>query len=342
MGALTTDALFRGLKKGAVDPVYYLYGDEDVLKDDVVREIADHVLEPSTRDFNYDTPDPAGLDPQRLRSLVDTPPMLAARRLVVVRGIEGLRKKSRAREALLSYLNDPNPTTVLVLIQGAGDDEADDLLTATSAVRLDGLAPDRVERWMARRAEKAGLTLAEGAAHHLLEATGGSLGAAAREIEKLASAVRDRPATKDDVAALVGVRIGATVADLVAAALDRRAAQAARLVEPVLEQAGVNGVRVVTALGTALVGTALARAELDAGAAVSRAEQLVYGHLQAARPYGLGSWREEAARWVRWAQRWTAAELRRALRATLDADRALKGMSLTDDRGIVSGLVLSW
>ncbi len=37
MGALTFDALLRSLKQGAPDPVYYLHGEEDVLKDEAVR-----------------------------------------------------------------------------------------------------------------------------------------------------------------------------------------------------------------------------------------------------------------------------------------------------------------
>jgi hypothetical protein len=45
---------------------------------------------------------------------------------------------------------------------------------------------------------------------------------------------------------------------------------------------------------------------------------------------------------VRWSGLWTAAELSAALRATLAADRALKGTTVTDDRGIVMQLVLGF
>src|SRR5437762_14257588 len=39
MGALTFDALLRSLKQGAPDSVYYLHGEEDVLKDEAVRAV---------------------------------------------------------------------------------------------------------------------------------------------------------------------------------------------------------------------------------------------------------------------------------------------------------------
>ncbi len=52
MGALTLDALFRSLKRGAPDPVYYLHGDEDVLKDEAIAAVLDRAVEPGARDFN--------------------------------------------------------------------------------------------------------------------------------------------------------------------------------------------------------------------------------------------------------------------------------------------------
>src|SRR5438874_1228011 len=110
-----------------------------------------------------------------------------------------------------------------------------------------------------------------------------------------------------------------------------------------LGQAGMSGVRMLSALGTALVGTALARAELDRDARRrDRLEGALLSHLRTARPYGLGSWEQTALRWARWAELWTRPELRSALRLALDADRALKSSTLTDEAGILEQLVLSW
>src|SRR5207245_7639907 len=68
---------------------------------------------------------------------------------------------------------------------------------------------------------------------------------------------------------------------------------------------------------------------------------VILSHLRAARPYGLGSWDHTAQRWARWAGAWSAAALSRALRLALDADRALKSSTVTDERGILEQLVLS-
>ena len=105
MAPLTLDALLRGLKKGAPDPVYLLHGDEDVLKDEAVRALLAAGVDPAARDFNFDSRFAADLDAETFHALVNTPPMLAERRAVVLRGVDQLgKRKSKLRDELLRYL----------------------------------------------------------------------------------------------------------------------------------------------------------------------------------------------------------------------------------------------
>jgi len=357
MGALTFDALLRSLKQGgrdergagkgeaAPDAVYYLHGDEYVLKDEAVQALVDRVLDVGARDFNFDQRSAGELDAEAFHSLVNTPPLLAAVRVVVLRGVENVRKTSKVRQALVRYLQAPNPTTLLILVQGAGEPPDAELARSATTVAIEPLPAPRVHKWVAHRAKQLQLTLEPDAAELLVQTVGNDLGALVGELEKLAAAVAGRTsgggATRQDVAALVGARPGQTLQDLIDAALERRAAAAARLIEPVLEQAGMTGVRILMALGTALLGTALGRAELDRGTPPGRLAAALLGQLRAARPFGLGSWEQTAARWASWATHWSAASLRAALRLALDADRALKSTTLTDERGILVQLVLA-
>ncbi len=340
MGALSFDALFRSLKKGALDPVYYLYGDEDVLKQEAIRSLLQHGLDAATRDFNLDQRDAASLDPEAFHALVQTPPMLASRRVVVLRGVEQLRKKSKILVELTRYLDSPSPDTVLVLVQGAGADAEPDLQRRSTAVDCQSLPPERVRRWVDHRAAELGVKLEADVADLLVEAVAGELGAAARELDKLNGLANGRAITAQDLAVVAGVQRGQTVPDLVAATLSRDTPRAAGLVAPVLEQSGVTGVRIVSAIGTALVGTALARAELDRGTPGHRLSGTMFDHIQRLRPAGLGSWKDAAARWSAWAREWTATELRAALKLALAADVALKDWKVSDERAIVMDLVL--
>ena len=346
MPALTLDALLRNLKKkgAAPEPVYLLHGDEDVLKDEAIRALLDASVG-ANRDFNLDVRYAADLTPESFNALVNTPPMLAERRAVVVRGMEYVgKRKTKLRDELVRYLANPNPTTVLVLVVAAGEELDAEIARGCIAVDLEPLAADRVPRWLQHHASTVGVTLAPEAAELLISAVGGDLSSLARELEKLASlaAATGRPITAEDVTSLVGVRRGETIYDLIEAAMERNAARAAQLVEPVLELAGMSGVKILSLLGTHLVGTAVARAERDRGANPARLPDAVFRQLLAARPYGLRNYREEAANWSRWSAHWPAAELRAALRAALAADVALKTATVSDDRGIVMQLVLGF
>jgi DNA polymerase III subunit delta len=346
MAALTLDALLRSLKKSArvLQPVYLLYGDEDVLKDEAVRALIDASVE-SSRDFNLDVRFAPDLTPESFNSLVNTPPMLAERRAVVIRAVEQLgKRKTKLRDEVVRYLAAPNPSTVLVLVVAAGEEPDPEILRSTTAVELNALAAERVPRWLQHRASTLGITLAPEAADLLLSSVGAELSALSRELDKLASLAPagDRTITAADVSSQVGVRRGETLFDLVDAALGRQAARATQLIEPVLEQAGMSGVRILSLLGTHLVGTALARAERDRGVNGARLQDVLKNQMIAARPHGLRGYKDEAARWVAWSALWTAGELADGLREALAADNALKTATVSDDRGILTQLVLGF
>src|SRR6266498_2903052 len=318
MPAITLDALLRTLNKPvaprappappAAEPVYLLHGDEDVLKDEAIRALLDASVGPN-RDFNLDVRFAPDLTPESFNALVNTPPMLAERRAVVIRAVEQLgKRKTKLRDEVVRYLASPNPTTLLVLVVAAGEDPDADLVRASTSVEFEALSAERVPRWLQHRATTLGLTLNADATELLLKAVGNDLTTLGRELEKLASltAGTSRPVTAEDVSSLVGVRRGETVFDLVEAALERKVARAAQLVEPVLEQAGMSGVKIISLLGTHLVGTALARSERDRGVHVARLPDTLYRQMQGVRPYGMRSYKDEAARWTAWTGLWTA------------------------------------
>src|SRR2546426_5088569 len=230
MGALTFDALLRSLKPEgrAPDPVYYLHGDEDVLKDEALRALTAGAGEPAPAASNGARRTAADLDAAALRTLVDTPPLLAQTRVVVLRGIEQMRRGSKLRQELLRYLAAPNPTTMLILVQSAGEELDPELARFATAVAVEPLPPERVVRWVAHRAKQVELEMEPEAIALLVETAGPSLGALAQELDKLAAVTAGRTATREDVATLAGVRPGQTMHDLADAALERRAAGAPR------------------------------------------------------------------------------------------------------------------
>ena len=341
-GKLSFDSAFRALKPPcAPDSVYYLTGDEDLLKDELVQRIIDAAIEPASRDFNLDVRSAADLTGEVFHALVETPPMLADRRVVVVKNIELWRKNASVWPVVHAYLEHAAPTTVLVLIQGAGHEPLREVAARCTHVVLERLPPDRLRRWIKVRAERAGFAFTEEAAEHLLACVGPDLPQLATEIDKLAAVATDEGAVDAEaVASLVGVRRGETLGDWVAAALSRDLVRAVGMLDTVLSAAGVTGVRLVNALGSGLIGVRLTLALAGRQRAGARTEAAVLAALKKIRPQGLGDWSEAAALWTRAARFWTAEELDGAIRAAYECDCALKSTTLTDERGMVTELLL--
>ncbi|MGH7753961.1 MAG: DNA polymerase III subunit delta, partial [Gemmatimonadales bacterium] len=197
---------WKALKRGPVAGAYYFVGTEDVLKDEGLAALLDRVLDPSLRDFNLDTRSAHQLAAEDLATLCATMPMLAERRVVVIRDVEAWAKKSRARAAALHYLERPAAETMVVLIQGSGEPEPDAELAARTkggAFEFGPLRQDHALRWLTCRAGTVGVTLESEAALHLLLAVDGSLGVVAAELDKLAGIAGAEPVTVAQVEAMV-------------------------------------------------------------------------------------------------------------------------------------------
>jgi DNA polymerase-3 subunit delta len=343
MPELSIDALLRAARRGeSLMPVIYLHGPEDLLKEEAIRTVIEHVLDPGLRDFNLDQRSATQLDPEAVYSLCNTPPMMAERRVVIIRDIEAWKRKAKAKEIFLAYLERPSPDVVVLLVQGAGEEHEDkELAKRAASVACKPLTADRAAKWVQHRAKQQGAVVEPAGAEHLVRTVGTELAALAAEIDKLAALAGDGPITADHVGGVVGVRHGETKYDWRDAVLDGDAAQAGRLLAPVLAQAGVTGVNLVTLLGTTLVGVGAARSFYERRLRGAQLEDAVFKLLLRSRIYGLLGYKDESKRWARWAAEWPASRLRAALRAAVAADAALKGTTISDEHGILLDLVLT-
>src|SRR5260370_24442051 len=120
MPSLSHEAAYRTLKRADVAPVYYLTGQADILKQELTLAITSTAVEAGARDFNLDVRSAGDLDGEAFHALVETPPMLAARRAVVVRNLEQWRPNARVWRLLYHNLHHPSPSTVLCLVHRSG------------------------------------------------------------------------------------------------------------------------------------------------------------------------------------------------------------------------------
>jgi DNA polymerase-3 subunit delta len=341
MAQLTYDSFYQSLKNGELAPAYYLHGSEDILKEGAIKALLDRGLDPSVRDFNYDQRVTSQLDPEELHTLLNTLPMMANRRVVLLREVEALKRKTRVKASLESYLRRPAPDTLLILLQGAGDAPVDPVLAkATVSVEFNQLTPSHALRWIARYASQKDTVLTSEAVNHLFEAVGNDLGALRMELDKIAALGSEGPVGPDLVASLVGVRRGETVWSWRQEVLSGSPSRALPMIGPVLEQSGMSGVKMVSTLATSLIGLGMTRPHYERGLRDRALSQKILGILRTLRPFGLGDWSREADNWAKWVPAWPTARIRAALRAARFADQSLKNTRVSDEMSVVVDLVL--
>src|SRR5512138_915338 len=109
MGLTRADAVLRALAQGRRGGTFFLFGDEELLKERLAAQIVEAHLDPSTRDFNLDQLRGGSLDGETLGSVLATPPMLAEYRVVVVREAQQLAGAARTRALIEELLEHPVP-----------------------------------------------------------------------------------------------------------------------------------------------------------------------------------------------------------------------------------------
>jgi len=336
--------LYKAIKERSFAPVYYLYGDEEFLKDGAVRQLVDAAVDPATRDFNLELRRGGDLDAETLDALLNTPPMMADRRVLVVRDVASLKKD--ARRALDRYLARPAADAVVVLVAAGGAKPDRALCERATAVEFQPLTGDRVPRWIVHHASTVlRATITPEAAELLQGAVGNDLPQLAAELDKLASYVSGSAGTpvidERAVSDVVGVRRGETVGDLLDRVAERDAQGALALVEHVLAQPKTTAVSVVMALSTQALALAWGRAMRAQGTPASRLESEYFTLLRETGAFPGRPWGEAARAWARAVDRWTPEACERALDVLLAADVALKETRLSSDEQILSSVVLS-
>lgn len=327
MAPRTPNAVARALAKGPRGGVFFLTGDEEHLKEEAVAAIVAAHLETATRDFNYDQLRATDVEADTFASIAQTPPMMAAWRVVVLRDAHVLATQARLRAAVEEIVDRPPPDLALVLVATLPDRSRaqiwDRLRKSTTTFEFEPLAAADVPGWLIARADEDGVELEPAAARALAGAIGTALGVLTQELAKLVEYVGERRRiTVKDVSAAVGSIPRQNRWDWFDLVGEARFAEARTGLHVLLDE-NESGVGLVIGLGTHMLRLAIA----------ARGGEGALGN--ALPPHQ----RWLAKRLASQARKWTAGALDNALDDLLRADRLLKSASL-DERQIMEELLL--
>lgn len=167
---MTWPELQQELSKGHIAPIYLFYGEEKYLLVQAVTTLKNRILSPEAQLFDYQEFSGAEVTPENLLIAAHTPPVLAEKRLILI------KNASLDNKGLLAYLDQPSPTTCLVLIAEGEIDRKNQAFKkieqAGRVIEFSPLKPAALAGWLKQEAKRMGRHLDNRAAQALAQAVG--------------------------------------------------------------------------------------------------------------------------------------------------------------------------
>ncbi len=176
-------------------PVYYIYGTDDYLVAEAVREIKSEALKGGMESMNYQVFEGKGLDADGLIAAASTLPAFSDRRVVLVRGADAI--KGAEEKELIEYVMDPLTSTCLVFIGGAKAAMSSAFIKCLSdrgyLKACNRLSERELSVWIKKDAAREGKKITDDAAAKLIAIAGNNLREIKNELDKIMLFALDKP-----------------------------------------------------------------------------------------------------------------------------------------------------
>ena len=319
---------------------YLFWGDDEWRKDAALRELLRGAVDETSRDFNLDQLRGPDLDADVVGTMLGTPPMMADRRVVVIRDVSGMKKAARA--ALDRYLARPSTDVVVALTVPSGVKPDAALVNRCFTLQVNSVSGAELTKWIIRQtSERFAAEITTEAALLLQGAVGDDAGALMMELDKAASYTLGGTIDATVIEAVVGIRHGETSSDLLDAVAARDVSAATSLVAPVLALPKTTGVGLAMALATQTAALGWGAAQRAKGVPLNRLAKDYFDLLKRTGAFPGRPWGEATAAWTKHVPKWSVADAEQGLREILRADERLKDTRASSDEQVLSSLVLA-
>ena len=311
--AWTPQKLNEAIRRHEIYPLYLLYGDESFLIDEALAALEKEALGEGLRDFNLNTFYAGDVATDLIRDAVETLPMMAQVRVVVVKEAHELSDKDW--DVLLPLVENPVPSSAFICVARKIDKRKKYIKRFTeSGVVIEFKRPydNQIPEWIGIIAKKHGITMSAEAVDLMHQLVGSDLQDVNAEMQKLAQYLGERKvASPDDLLQIISrVRIE-SVFDLTDAIGSNDRPRALYCLANLLDQ-GQNEVGVISLISRHVRILKLVTEGLKEGLSGTRLSTRA-----GVAPYFLRSYVDQS-------KHWSESKIDNTFRALIDTDRALK------------------
>ena len=333
------------LKSGDLKPVYYFFGEEDFYLDRLLEHFST-VIPPEQKDFNFDLLYGQDVTPAQALSIARSFPMMAEKRVLNIRNLLQINKGGDEAESrqgsindFISYFENPNPSTLLVLFDNKkppGNTNVGKAVSKNKNVALrefermpDYMVPDWVIDWVHSHHKKE---IKPAAAQLLFQFVGNNLQLLSTEIDKVCTFVNtSEMVTEADVKKIIGSYREYSAIELKESIIQRNLSQSLFIAEQILQHTKSDTgelIRLVGFFNSVFTNIWQIRRLAEKGMAKNQVQSEL----------GIGNAWYFNKLWDD-ASNYRLQEMPRIFEALLDADSASKGFSTLDSTSILFLLV---
>lgn len=318
MAIVDTQKFYKDIEKGALKPLYFLFGDEPYLLNQCVDRFKYAVLNEGAIDFNFDLFYASDADVGSIRDAVETLPMMASRRLIILREAQELSDKEWAE--LEPLFSTPVESSVFVVMAHRIDKRKKTirlLMDKGDTVEFKKPYENQIPQWVKYIASSLSLKISDDAIHLLHKLVGNHLTEIESELKKLADYVGDKGKIEvQDVAQAVSRSREENVFDFTKAIGENDRVKALEHLVHLLDQ-GQSEVGIVSLLARHLRILMSINKGVEVGLSGAK-----LAHYAQVPPYFLESYLEQG-------RMWTPRKLEQTLVILSDTDKALKSSPLS-------------
>ncbi len=318
MALVDAQKFYRDLEKGQLANLYFLFGEEPYLLNQSVDRFKYAVLSDGAIDFNYSLFYGADADISTVRDTVETLPMMAAKRLVILKEAQELTDKEWTE--LEPLFTSPVDSTVFVVLASRVDKRKKQirlLLEAADCVEFKKPYENQIPGWVKYIASSLNLEIADDAIMLLAKLVGHHLTEIETELRKLADFLGARRRIEvSDVAQVVSRSKEENVFDFTKAIGESDRVRALEHLVHLLDQ-GQSEVGIVSLLARHIRVLMLVKRGLEQGLTGAKLAQFVQ-----VPPYFLDNY-------VMQSRLWTVKKLEHPLVILAETDKALKSSPLS-------------
>jgi len=195
MAALTYEQIIDELKKQIYKPIYFLMGEEPYFIDAITDYIEDNVLNEAEKSFNLTITYGKDIDLASVVSLAKRYPMMANYQVVIIKEAQNIKNLDASEigkkiNPLLSYLQEPLPSTILVICYKGKKLEKNRKIY--KAIEKTGVIFDskkiyetKLPAWITNQFKLRGKQIDPKAAHLIADFIGNNLSSIVNEINKM-------------------------------------------------------------------------------------------------------------------------------------------------------------